>query len=259
MRNTKMQLNFKTYGQGYPIIILHGLFGTLDNWQSVAKKLATEYLIYTVDQRNHGRSPHAPNMSYKIMAEDLKEFMEQQWIHKAVILGHSMGGKTAMQFALDFPDMVEKLIVVDISPLSNKSGHDLIFEALLSLDLKKINNRKEADDFLALKIPEFEVRQFLLKNLTRNKSGEYYWKMNLPAITEHYDEILAEVDAIDPFDGKTLFVKGGKSNYLRKEELSAYKKFFPEAQLQLIENAGHWVHADQPDLLIESVQNFLKT
>ena len=129
-----MDLNYKSYGQGDPIIILHGLFGTLDNWQTIAKKLAEEYSVFTVDQRNHGRSPHDPEMNYKILAEDLQLFLEKQWIHKTVVLGHSMGGKTAMQFALDFPEMVEKLIVVDIGPFSNNGGHELIFESLLAMD-----------------------------------------------------------------------------------------------------------------------------
>ncbi len=252
-----MNLNYKTEGQGYPIIILHGLFGTLDNWQIIAKKLAEKYLVYTVDQRNHGRSPHDLEMNYKIMAEDLQEFMEKQWIHKAIILGHSMGGKTAMQFALDFPEMVEKLIVVDIGPFSNNGGHELIFEALRALDLEKIKTRKDADDILKIKISDFGVRQFLLKNLSRSKEGDYYWKMNLPVIHDHYDEILAKVDVVHPFEGETLFIRGGKSNYIGVEEFPSFKKSFPNAQLQTIANAGHWVHAEQPEQLLETVLSFL--
>ncbi len=253
-----MDLNFKTIGQGEPIIILHGLFGTLDNWQSIAKKLAEDYLVFTVDQRNHGRSPHSPEMNYKIMAEDLREFMEQQWIHKAFILGHSMGGKTAMQFAVEFPEMVEKLVVVDIGPFKNNGGHDLIFKALLSLEVQKIKTRKEADDILRIKIPEFGVRQFLLKNLNRDKTGEYHWKMNLPVIHDQYNEILAEVDVVDPFEGETLFIRGGASKYISKEEVHSIKNIFPNAQFQTIENAGHWVHADQPEQLLGTTINFLK-
>jgi len=253
-----MDLNYKSYGQGDPIIILHGLFGTLDNWQTIAKKLAEEYSVFTVDQRNHGRSPHDPEMNYKIMAEDLQLFLEKQWIHKAVILGHSMGGKTAMQFALDFPEMVEKLIVIDIGPFSNNGGHELIFEALLSIDVEKIKTRKDAEDFLHDKVPGFAVRQFLLKNLSRNKEGQYYWKMNLPVLYEHYDEILAKVDAVEPFDGKTLFIRGGASNYISEEEFPSFKNIFPDSQLQTIENAGHWVHSDQPNQLLKTTLNFLK-
>jgi pimeloyl-ACP methyl ester carboxylesterase len=252
-----MNLNYKSYGQGDPIIILHGLFGMLDNWQTIAKKLAENYTVFTIDQRNHGRSPHEPAMTHKIMAEDLQEFMEQQWIHKASVMGHSMGGKTAMQFALDFPEMVEKLIVVDIGPFSNNGGHELIFEALLSMDLKKIKSRKEADDFLSTKIPQFGVRQFLLKNLSRNKAGEYFWKMNLPVIYEHYNEILAKVEGNEPFEGDTLFIRGEKSSYINEEDFPAFKNIFPNAQLKTIENAGHWVHADAPDQLLKVTNNFL--
>jgi len=253
-----MHLNYKSFGQGEPLIILHGLFGTLDNWQTVAKKLAEQYWVFIVDQRNHGRSPHDPEMNYKIMAEDLQQFMEQQWIHKAFVLGHSMGGKTAMQFAIDYPEMVEKLIAVDIGPFSKSGGHELIFDALLSIDLKNIKNRKAADDILGEKISDFGVRQFLLKNLTRDKTGNYSWKMNLPVLFSHYKEILAAVKVSDPFEGETLFISGARSNYINEEDFSSYKNIFPNAQLETIENAGHWVHSDQPEQLLQKTLNFLQ-
>ena len=253
-----MELNFKSFGQGEPIIILHGLFGTLDNWQTIAKKLAEKYWVFIVDQRNHGRSPHDPEMNYKVMAEDLKHFMEEHWIHKAFVVGHSMGGKTAMQFAVDYPDMVDKLIVVDIGPFSKRGGHGLIFDALLSMNLDEIKSRKDADEVLNKKIPEFGVRQFLLKNLSRNKTGDFTWKMNLPVLHKEYAEILADVDVNDPFEGETLFIRGAQSNYIEEKEFSKFKNFFPNAQLKTIEKAGHWVHADQPDELLQSVKFFLE-
>ena len=147
-----MELNYKEFGQGDPILILHGLFGTLDNWQTIAKQLATNYSVFIIDQRNHGRSPHMDELDYPLMAEDLYQFMETHWIYKAYIIGHSMGGKTAMQFALNYPDMVEKLVVVDIAPKTYEAGHQTIFEALFSLDLEKIESRKEADEVLQKKI-----------------------------------------------------------------------------------------------------------
>ncbi|MEL6845484.1 MAG: alpha/beta fold hydrolase, partial [Bacteroidota bacterium] len=152
-----MQLNFKTFGQGDPIIILHGLFGTLDNWQTIARQLAEQYSVYILDQRNHGRSPHVDAISYPLMAEDLVQFMESQWIYKASIIGHSMGGKTAMQFACDNPDMVEKLIVVDIAPKTYAGNHELIFDALLSLDMDGLTSRKQADELLEQKVTDFGV------------------------------------------------------------------------------------------------------
>ena len=148
-------------------MILHGLFGFSDNWQTLGRVLAEKYRVYLVDQRDHGHSPHSDAIDYSLMAADVKELIEQEGLSIVNLVGHSMGGKTAMQFALDFPEMVEKLIVVDIGPFSNNGGHELIFESLLAMDLKKIKSRKDAEDFLSDKIPVFAVRQFLLKNLSR--------------------------------------------------------------------------------------------
>ncbi len=253
-----MELNYKEFGQGDPIIILHGLFGTLDNWQTIAKKLAENNTVYIVDQRNHGRSPHADELDYPIMAEDLQQFMERKWIYEAVILGHSMGGKTAMQFALDYPDMVNKLIVVDIAPKAYTGGHQTIFDALLALDLDKLDNRKEADAFLAERISEFGVRQFLLKNLSREKEGGYRWKMNLPAIYHNYSKILAAIESDEIFDEPTLFIRGGQSEYVQDGDMATIKKRFPQSLLTTVENAGHWVHAEQPKELLSLIQDFIE-
>lgn len=253
-----IELNYKTFGQGDPIIILHGLFGTLDNWQTIAKQLAENYSVYIIDLRNHGRSPHAEPFDYPTMAADLQTFMESHWIYKAHIIGHSMGGKVAMQLALDYPDMVTKLVVVDIAPKTYASGHDLIFDALLGLDLKNIKNRKEADAALKVKIPDFGVRQFLLKNLSKNKtSGFYEWKMNLPVIHDSYDKILENLDTDDTFDDETLFIKGEKSDYIQDDDLSLLQTYFPDAVLKTVKDAGHWVHAEQPEALLEMVGDFL--
>ena len=254
-----MELNYKEFGQGAPIIILHGLFGTLDNWQTVAKQLAEEHSVYILDQRNHGRSPHLDRLDYKLMAEDLQQFMEANWIHQASIIGHSMGGKTAMQFAQDFPDMVQKLIVVDIAPKAYKGGHQQIFEALFALDLSIVDSRKAADQFLETRIPDFGVRQFLLKNLTRSKDGGYRWKMNLPVIFENYSKILAPIELEEAADMPTLFIRGGKSDYIQEDDLSLLQSYFPNASLKTVEKAGHWVHAEAPVELIEIVKGFLAT
>ncbi len=252
-----MELNFKQFGQGDPIIILHGLFGMLDNWQTIAKKLAKEYTVFIIDQRNHGKSPHHPDFTYPILAEDLKEFMEQNWIYKSHIIGHSMGGKTAMQFALNYPDMVDKLIVVDIAPKQYKGGHQVIFEALFSLDLAKIEKRNEAEEKLAELIPEFGVRQFLMKNLTRKKEGGFAWKMNLEAIHNHYQDILAEIKG-ESTEVPSLFINGGKSKYVTKEDYETIQELFPNTTFKTIEDAGHWVHAEKPKDLMQMVEDFLK-
>ncbi len=253
-----IELNYKEFGQGEPLVILHGLFGTLDNWQTIARKLAKNYTVFIVDQRNHGRSPHHADFNYQVMAEDLRNFMEERWAYQATIIGHSMGGKTAMQFALTYPDMVEKLVVVDIGPKQYVGGHQAIFEALFAVDLPKIQNRKEADLQLAQGIDNLAVRQFLLKNLTRSKeSGQYEWKMNLSAIHAHYQDILAPIEVDDVYDGETLFIKGGKSDYLAPADLEAIRILFPKAELQTIADAGHWVHAEAPGEFLEILEKFV--
>lgn len=250
-------MNYKSFGQGDPIVILHGLFGTLDNWQTIAKTLADDYTVYIIDQRNHGRSPHLPEMNYSLMAEDLKAFMENNWMFKAHVMGHSMGGKTAMQFALNYPDMVDKLIIVDIGPWVYPSGHQDIFEALFALDLDKLDSRKEADDFLASRIDDFGVRQFLLKNLIRDKEEGYRWKMNLQVLYDKYSEILAAVEANAVFQGETLFVRGSKSDYIRDTDIPNIKSKFPASNVETIAGAGHWVHAEAPEDFLKVLKAFL--
>lgn len=251
-----MKLNYKSFGQGDPIVILHGLFGTLDNWQTLAKQLAEHYTVYIIDQRNHGRSPHADEFNYRILAEDLQQFMEDNWMYKARVIGHSMGGKTALQFALEYPAMVEQLVVVDMGIKAYTGGHAEIFAALLELDVAKITDRKAAADLLAARIPERGVRQFLLKNLTRSKAGGYQWKMNLPVLHARYQDILAAIESNDTFDGDTLFIRGGKSNYVQDNDWNAIQTLFPRAELATVANAGHWVHAEQPQQLLQLVLNF---
>jgi len=254
-----MELNYKTFGQGPPLIILHGLFGTLDNWQTLAKRFAEHYSVYIVDQRNHGKSPHDSEMSYPLLAEDLRNFMESKWMFKAHILGHSMGGKAAMQFALQFPDFVDHLIIVDMHPRANEGGHELIFDAMLSLELDKLKSRKEADQLLAEKITDFGVRQFLLKNLSRDKENDSYrWKMNLKVLHKHYAAILAAVASEEAFDGPTLFIKGERSDYIIADHWEEVLQPFPNASLQTISDAGHWVHADAPEELEKIVLTFLQ-
>ncbi|TAK43495.1 MAG: alpha/beta fold hydrolase [Saprospiraceae bacterium] len=251
-----MELNYKEFGQGEPIIILHGLFGTLDNWQTIAKQLADEYSVFIIDQRNHGRSPHVDVHDYCHMVEDLREFMESHWIYNAHLIGHSMGGKTAMQFALEHPAMVNKLVVVDIAPKAYSSAHSDIFEALMSLHPEKIKDRNEANELLSQKIDSEPVRQFLLKNLSRRKNGGYELKMNLPVLYEHYDDILAAVEG-EPFLKPTLFIRGGRSHHIEAGDGILIHQLFPDATIETIENAGHWVHAEQPAELLRLVREFL--
>lgn len=253
-----LDLNYKSFGQGDPIIILHGLFGTADNWQTVGKELAAHYTVYLVDQRNHGRSPHHEKMTYVDMAEDLHHFMESQWMFKAHIIGHSMGGKTAMQFAWMYPDMVDKLIVVDIAPKAYPGGHEEIFRALQKLDLSTIDSRSEAEKALKADISDLSIRRFLLKNLSRKKEGGYRWKMNLEALWKHYDDILAQPPHKADYTGPALFIKGGRSRYIQSADEPLIKKAFPAAKIVTVEEAGHWVHAEAPEALLQQVNEFLK-
>ena len=252
-------LNFKSFGQGRPIIFLHGLFGMLDNWQTFGKRMAEEdFLVYLVDQRDHGKSPFTKEFSYPILANDLKEFMDQNWLYEAVILGHSMGGKTAMQFASEYPDMIDKLIIVDIAPKQYKGGHESIFNALRSIDLSKVESRKEVNDHLQSNLDEAESTiQFLLKNLKRNKEGGYQWKMNVENLYNHYDGILSNTLSNEEIDVETLFVRGGASEYIKDSDWESISKQFIHSELKTIEDSGHWVHAQKPDELFDVILSFI--
>ncbi len=253
-----MKLNYKTLGEGDPLIILHGLFGMLDNWQSISKKFAEHYQVYLIDQRNHGKSPHEDLIDYPSMAEDLYDFMFDHDIDQANILGHSMGGKTVMHFAHLYPEKVRRLIIVDIAPRAYKGSHHDIFEALYNVDLNLVETRTDAEQMIGQRIGEVEVRSFLLKNLKRKKEGGFEWKMNLHAIYRHYQDILIPLEAEIPFVSPSLFIRGERSNYILEEDFSLIKDQFPEAEIITIDEAGHWVHADAPEELFNVVHNFLQ-
>lgn len=253
-----MNLNYKTMGEGYPLVILHGLFGTLDNWQTIGKRLSEQFMVYLVDLRNHGRSPHAPEHTYRAMAEDVREFMAQQWIHEAFVMGHSMGGKVAMELAVEHPETVRKLVVVDIAPKVYKGGHEVIFETLMQVDLGVSQDRSVIESQMAQRIEEPGIRQFLMKNLSRNpESGKFEWKMNLQALWAHYADILADSIPMGYWDGPALFLRGGQSGYIQDQDWASVLDRFPQAQLVTIQGAGHWVHAEQPDALYQEVFRFL--
>ncbi len=257
-----MELNHKIIGTGEPFVILHGLFGMLDNWQTLGKRFGESRKTILVDQRNHGKSPHADEVDYPSLAGDLAEFLEHLAVEKSDVLGHSMGGKTAMQYALNFPDRIRKLVVVDMGVRQFPRGHDEIFAAMRSLPLSTKEGedpltRSQIDDLLAEKIADAGVRMFLLKNLKRNKESGYDWKMNLDALERGYPEILKPVTG-EPWPGEALFIRGGDSGYIKDEDWEGIQALFPNAQLKTIEGAGHWVHAQAPEEVYGLVEDFLK-
>ena len=252
-----MKLHFRTLGEGTPLIILHGVFGSSDNWQTVGKEFAEYFKVYLVDLRNHGKSPHSDDFNYNVMASDVVELMQDQGLTKAHLLGHSMGGKVAMTMATRFSDKVQKLIVVDIAPKHYPPHHKQIFEGFRSVDLASLKSRKDADDQMAQAITNMGVRQFILKNLDRDEHGNFEWKLNLDAIEKAANEVGAEIEANVQFNGETLFISGGNSDYILESDKVQIQSLFPKANIQKIEGAGHWVHAEKPNELRKMVLDFL--
>ena len=252
-----MELNFKSFGQGEPVIILHGLFGMLDNWMTIGKRLSEHYAVYLVDLRNHGKSPHTQEHSYALMAGDLVDFFDQQWLHQASVIGHSMGGKVAMQFALDNPGVVNKLVVVDIAPKMYPPHHQDVLDTMLSFDPSAADNRRDMLLHLQSHLRDARTVHFLMKNLSRSKEGGFRWKMNLDSLVANYRELNETVTYDDPFEGDALFIRGAESAYIADEDMLEILEIFPRAKLSTIEGAGHWVHADKPDALLESITAFL--
>lgn len=253
-----MKLNFKKTGAGKPLIIVHGLFGSADNWFSIARDLERDFTLYLVDQRNHGDSPHSEEWNYSVMADDLKELMDDEGLSSAFFMGHSMGGKTVMTLAMKYPELVDKLIVADISPRFYPLHHQQILEGLNAIPVGQLKFRKEADDILAgyIKIPG--IRQFLLKSLGRDENGKFVWKINLPVITENIANVGEELKSATLFEKQALFIGGENSDYITEKDRYDIERFFPNSQLIYIKNAGHWLHAEQPAAVVEIVKAFLK-
>ncbi|MBI5471888.1 MAG: alpha/beta fold hydrolase [Ignavibacteriae bacterium] len=254
-----LHLHHKIYGHaGHSVIILHGLLGMLDNWQTQCTMYAgAGFKVFAIDQRNHGKSPHSDTFNYEVMAADVRDFMHEHHLVSAHILGHSMGGKTAMQFALTHPDLVDKLVVVDVAPRKYPNAHDEILEAMCSLKLKDLTTRHEADVEIAKRIPDYALRQFILKNLTRTDSGGLKWKVNLSIIKKHYPEIADDIPAEGRFTKSTLFVKGEKSRYIVHDDEPRLRRLFPHSKIVTIQGTGHWVHADKPEAFARAVLSFL--
>jgi esterase len=252
-----MVLHFRQYGAGPPLIILHGLLGSLNNWHSLAGKLSEHFCVYTVDQRNHGGSPHSDVFTYSAMTDDLEEFMVSGEIQRAHFLGHSMGGKTAMHMALTRHERVDRLIVVDVAPRAYEGSHDELMDAMEMVDLSAYASREEIDGVLSFQVPDRAVRQFLLTNLKRGEKGDLRWKVNLRALQVNLPHILGAQTEGHPFLGQALFLAGERSGYVTDQDMREIPRLFPKASFHTIKGAGHWVHADAPEEFLAAVLRFL--
>lgn len=251
-----MTLHYQSVGQGEPLIILHGLFGSADNWRKIASELSSGRQVISVDLRNHGRSFHHAQQTFELMATDLLNLLDDLDLPSIDLLGHSLGGKVAMQFTHSFAERVRKLIVVDIAPRQYSDEHSHIFKALLALDLARFSSRTAISEALAQVLPDPNVRQFLLLNLQKDENG-FSWRLNLEALFCSYPGLLQNVLPEQPVYVPALFISGDRSDYVTDDDKLQIATYYPAAEQVIVDNAGHWVHADQPDIFIEQINRFL--
>lgn len=265
-----MILNYRKFGSGYPLIILHGLYGSGDNWLSIGKELSGICEVFLLDLRNHGSSPHADLHDYEVMMTDLKEFFEQQEIRTAILLGHSMGGKVAMRFAMEYPAMVSKLVIADVSPGSYVSegindhvkGHIKIISAMMDVDFSLAEGLADVEKQLSEHLDDERLRKFLLKSLKKNDNHLYEWKLNLPILRKNLYNIAGGLDLDLLKNSKlnsfpVLFIRGEDSDYIGESDGALIKSIFPLSNMLTIKNAGHWLHAEQPELFARAVKRFI--
>jgi esterase len=254
-----MRLHSQVIGHGPDLIVLHGLFGSKQNWNPTARRLSGNFRVHTVDLRNHGSSPHHDEVNCPIMAADVLGFMDHAGLARAHVLGHSLGGKVAMQLALLHQERIEKLVVADIAPRAYESVHDEVFTALREMDLSRIRTRIEADESLASSVPQHATRRFLLTNLVSRKEGGFRWRINLDALHAQRSQLTAAVTGSVPFDGPSLFLRGALSDYVLDSDCTEIRRMFSQAQIRTVEGAGHWLHVDAPDAFHAHVVHFLQS
>lgn len=252
-------LYVRVRGEGQPLLLLHGLFGSSDNLGSIATALAKRYQTHAIDLRNHGKSFHNSAMTYELMASDVLAYMDEQGFDQVIVLGHSMGGKVAMTLTLAYPDRVRALLVADIAPVRYLPHHREIFKALFDLYETPVSSRKQADQCLSRYIEEVGIRQFLLKNLLPLPGGGFSLKINLPAIFANYEHIMAGQKSDQAFTRAVLFIAGESSDYIKAEHKEEIIGLFPNASMRVIPGASHWLHAEKPEIFISICERFLKT
>lgn len=255
-----MKLSFRKYGSGLPLMILHGLFGSGKNWHNIAMMFAKNYQVWTLDLRNHGASAHSSLMNYEVMAEDVHEFIQDHQLPQISLLGHSMGGKVAMLFALKYPKLVERLIIVDIAPVTYYHSYGEYAKAMQEMNLSSMKHRNEMHAYLKAHIASERVRDFLLKNIKRTSHG-YEWQIGLAHIAEAIPEIaeFPSLAADHSYPQPTLFIGGNHSDYIRRQYYPAIFQRFPENRIVMIKDAGHWVHSEQTASFLYTVQSYLQT
>lgn len=252
-----MRLNFHVQGDGVPLIILHGFLGSSDNWRAISNRFAAHFKVFRLDLRNHGASPHSPAMNYAAMADDLREFFASQKIDQAHLIGHSMGGKVAMQFAFDESDSVDGLVVVDIAPKAYPPTHRSLLAALRTLEMAVYTTYTDVDRALEGAIRETGVRQFVIKNLVRGADQTFYWRIGLDEIIANYDALIEAPSAERAVPSRACFMRGGRSNFVADADIPRIRQLFPNAEIVTFADAGHWLHVDAPDRFYQTVIEFL--
>ncbi len=253
-------LHSNILGKGKPLLILHGFLGMSDNWKTLGGQYAENgFQVHLLDQRNHGKSFHSPDFDYHLLANDVKDYMAHHNLTSAYVMGHSMGGKTAMQLATTHPELVSKLIVADIAPKFYPPHHQEIIDGLATLDFEQISSRTEADEVLSKSIRNIGIRQFLLKNLYWVEQGKLGFRFNFEVLRNKMEEIGDNIDPTALYEGPTLFLRGDRSEYVQPNDLPEIKKHFPNAHIETIENAGHWLHAENPEQYFEKSFSFLNS
>ena len=251
-------LHSKILGKGEPLLIVHGFLGMGDNWKTLAKRFSENFEVHLIDQRNHGRSFHSDEFNYEVLVDDLLNYINHYHLKKVNLLGHSMGGKMAMLFAVSYPEKVKKLMVADIGPKFYPTHHDLILEGLSAIDFSKQKSRKEVEEVLQQYISDYGIRQFLLKNVYWQTKQKLGFRFNLPSLLENIDEIGTALPSLTVFEGETLFLKGENSGYITTEDKALIEAHFPKATIVTVKNAGHWLHAENPNDFYDYVVSFLK-
>ena len=257
-----MELFYRKYGEegAQPLIILHGLFGLSDNWVTFARRIAMEgFEVFVIDQRNHGRSPHSGIFNYLALTDDLFDFIDEHEIENPILLGHSMGGKVAMRFALENPDFIKKIVVVDISlkAYPPRKQHKQIIEAMHAIDLSQVKNRREIEERLTPLISELRIRQFVMKNIYRNEQNQFEWRPHLEGIENNIDDLFDGIELHKTFDKPSLFIKGGASDYIVQEDFDAIRTNFPHAEIITIADTSHWVHVEAPERFYQLCSGFM--